>query len=62
MKKDNTANYSWQEMFQKKDVPQFLRKGVIGDWKNFLTADQSAQMDAICAERLKGTGLTFEYD
>lgn len=62
MKKDDTANYSWQEMFQKQDVQPFLRKGVVGDWKNFLSAEQSAQMDAICAERLKGTGMIFEYE
>ena len=59
MKNDNTANYSWDKAHQKQP---FLRKGIVGDWKNFLTPEQSAEIDAICSERLKGTGLTFEYD
>ena len=62
MKKDNTANYSWQVMFQKEGVQPFLRKGIVGDWKNFLTAEQSMQIDAIYAEKLKGTGFAFEYE
>lgn len=62
MKKDNTANYAWQEMFRDEKTPPFLRKGVVGDWKNFLSPEQSAEMDAICAERLEGTGLVFDYE
>ena len=59
MKDDNTANYSRSESHQKEP---FMRKGVVGDWKNFLSAEQSAQMDAICAKRLKDTGLEFVYE
>ena len=62
MKKDNTANYSWSEMQQKENVPSFMRKGVVGDWKNYLTEEQSAEIDAMCAERLEGTGLEFEFE
>ncbi len=39
-----------------------MRKGIVGDWKNFLSAEQSTEMDAICAARLKDTGLVFEYE
>ena len=56
MKNDNTANYSWHI----RELP-FMRKGEVGDWKNFLTPEQSAEMDALCAERLKDTDITFEY-
>ena len=59
MKNDNTANYSWNKAHHKSP---FMRKGIVGDWKNFLTPEQSAEIDAICSERLKGTGLTFEYE
>ena len=62
MKDDDTANYSWSKFRQKEGAPKFMRKGVVGDWKNFLSAEQSAEMDAICAERLKGTGLEFKYE
>lgn len=59
MKDDNTANFSWR---QREGATKFLRKGIIGDWMNHLTAEQSAQMDAICTQRLKDTGLVFEYE
>ena len=62
MKDDDTANYSWTEPCKKPNAPKFLRKGIVGDWKNFLTPEQSAEMDAICATRLKDTGLQFEYE
>ena len=42
--------------------PGFYRKGVIGDWKNYFTPEQSAQFDAIYAERMKGTGLEFDFE
>ncbi len=62
MAKDSTANFSWSDHWQKENVPVFMRKGIVGDWKNFLTAEQSAQIDAICAEKLKGPGLIFDYE
>ena len=62
MKDDNTINYSWTAAQKKEDAPKFMRKGIVGDWKNFLSAEQSAEMDAICSDRLKGTGLEFEYE
>ena len=61
MKKDNAANYSWTPLHKTSET-KFLRKGTVGDWKNYLTEEQSAEMDAICAERLKGTGLEFQYE
>ena len=62
MKDDNTANYSWTAAQKQENAPDFLRKGTVGDWKNFLSAEQSAEMDAICDERLKSTSLVFEYE
>ena len=62
MKNDNTVNYSWLKFYEKEETPRFCRKGIVGDWKNYLTPEQSAQMDAICATRLKGTGLEFQYE
>ena len=54
MKNDTTVNYSWI----RKD--KFLRKGIVGDWKNFLTAEQSAEIDSVCTERLGK--LEFRYE
>ncbi len=41
---------------------KFMRKGIVGDWKNFLSAEQSAEMDTICVNRLRDTGLEFQYE
>ena len=62
MKKDNTANYTEIKEGIRPGGTEFMRKGVVGDWKNFLTPEQSAQIDAICEEKLKGTGLEFDYE
>ena len=55
MKEDNTTNYSWGKWNQKPGTTSFMRKGIVGDWKNFLSPEQSAEMDIICATRLKDT-------
>ena len=40
---------------------EFMRKGVIGDWRNVLSTEQSARIDAIVADKLGGSGLVFDY-
>ena len=57
MKSDNTANYSWHDQHKKRGATDFLRRGIVGDWKNHLSPEKSAEMDAIC----KGTRLEFDY-
>ena len=54
MKDDTTANYSWK-------VPNFLRKGEVGDWKNYFTPEQSQEFDEVYAKRMAGSGLEFEF-
>lgn len=61
MKDDPTANYSWTEAIRRPNQPPFLRKGVVGDWKNYFTPDQAARMDALYEQHLKGTGLEFDF-
>ncbi|XP_038064989.1 sulfotransferase 1E1-like [Patiria miniata] len=38
----------------------FMRRGKVGGWKAQLSDAQSEAMDALCKEKLAGTGLTFE--
>ena len=60
MKENPSTNYSWE--IQLPNEAPFMRKGVVGDWKNYFTPEQSAQFDAIYAERMKGTGLDFKFE
>jgi hypothetical protein len=61
---------SFEEMKQSEftvhaEIPQFeqfFRKGEIGSWKDRFTVAQSEAFDRICAERLAGSGLEFDYE
>ena len=43
MKDDKTANHTWDAALKQESAPKLMRKGIVGDWKNFLSAEQSAQ-------------------
>jgi hypothetical protein len=62
MKNDNTANSIFPLLHQVEGATKFMRKGVVGDWKNHLTAEQSSEIDAIFAERLNGISVDFQYE
>ncbi|KFM75284.1 Sulfotransferase 1C4, partial [Stegodyphus mimosarum] len=42
---------------KKDDNSGFVRKGIIGDWKNYFSEEQSRRMDEKFAEKTKGTDL-----
>ena len=50
-----------REMRRPGETPHF-RKGVVGDWRNYFSEEQSARMDAECRKRLDGTGLNFQFE
>ena len=64
MKKDPSSNYKWQsgdgKLFDK-DY-NFIRKGEIGGWREHFTEEQNKQFDALFAERMSGSDLTFLFD
>ena len=39
---------------------EYLRKGVVGDWKNYYTEEQSKNFDKTIGKTLKENGLEFE--
>lgn len=41
---------------------QFIRKGQIGDWKNYMSEQLSARFDEWTKKHTDGTGLQFEYE
>ena len=59
MKENPFAMYTGK---REPNAAPLLRKGEVGDWKNYFTPEQSAQFDAIYAERMKGTGLDFKFE
>lgn len=38
----------------------FIRKGKVGDWKNYMSEELSKKFDEFTEENLKGTNLVFE--
>ena len=63
MKANPVANMGWIESFYvaTEGSTPFMRKGKVGDWRNYFTDKQSARMDEEIKKRFDGTGLEFEY-
>lgn len=59
MKNNPVANYSWDN--RREGSQPFLRKGEIGDWKNYLSISQSARLQEKC-ERLEKLGLLLNFE
>ena len=43
------------------DKKHFIRKGVVGDWRNQFTPAQSEALDAIYSNAVEGTGLEMDF-
>lgn len=41
---------------------QFIRKGQIGDWKNYMSSELSDRFDEWTRKNTEGTGLEFDYE
>ncbi|XP_033121114.1 sulfotransferase 1C2A-like [Anneissia japonica] len=61
MKNNAMTNYS-ESTDIRQDISPFLRKGVVGDWKNYFTVAQNQAFDKIYYEKLKGSGLVFDFE
>ncbi|EEF32715.1 sulfotransferase, putative [Ricinus communis] len=54
--KSKTYYFSWPFKIEHN---AFFRKGKIGDWENYLTAEMVAQLDEIIEKKFSGSGLSF---
>ena len=61
MKKNPQKNYDWYKDYgiMKKDS-SFLRKGQVGDWKNYFSEEQQRRFDERTEREFAGLGLKFE--
>ena len=39
-----------------------LRKGVVGDWKNYFTPEMNERFEKEVLAKLKGSGLEFDFE
>ncbi|XP_074606272.1 LOW QUALITY PROTEIN: amine sulfotransferase-like [Acropora palmata] len=44
------------------EIGLILRKGVVGDWKNYFTPEMNERFEKEVLAKLKGTGLEFEFE
>ena len=61
MKENPAANFSWAVQSRHPDQPAFMRKGKVGDWRNYFSAEQNAAFDTLYAEKMKDSGLDFQF-
>lgn len=47
---------------QIKEESKFIRKGQIGDWKNYISAEMSERFDEWIVKNSRGSGLSFDYE
>ena len=60
MKGDSSANFEWRSASTMLENP-FIRKGVVGGWKDYFTPEQSAQCDVLY-QKLVTEGLTLDFE
>lgn len=57
----NRENLPIKDLFDMTET-KFMRKGIIGDWKNHFTEEQSRLFDNIYNDKLRAIGLDLCYD
>ena len=57
--KKNAASYS---IPTKDGESSMLRKGVVGDWKNYFTPELNERFENEVLAKLKGSGLEFDFE
>lgn len=56
----NRANIPLSSFIDQSEV-KFMRKGIIGDWKNFFSQEESERMDKLFAEKATSRGLRMAF-
>ncbi|KAF8387370.1 hypothetical protein PRIPAC_76512 [Pristionchus pacificus] len=61
MKDNKMTNRNGVMLFNEK-ICKFMRKGIVGDWKNYFTVTQSEAFDELYKKKMEGSGLQFEFE
>ena len=59
--KKNAANYLLKKPGAHGGI-SLLRKGVVGDWKNYFTPELNERFENEVLAKLKGSGLEFDFE
>ncbi|PRD39238.1 UNVERIFIED_CONTAM: Sult1b1 [Trichonephila clavipes] len=64
MKSNNMVNREVLPISDLFDMTQskFMRKGIIGDWKNYFTEEQNIDFSKLYNEKMEGSGLEIIFD
>ncbi|KAG7317901.1 hypothetical protein KOW79_018936 [Hemibagrus wyckioides] len=59
MKQNKMSNYSLVPEALMDNKKSFLRKGIVGDWKNYFSPELESKFNTAISEELKGMDITF---
>ena len=59
MAANSKANLDW--VYQRPQFPKHMRKGIIGDWRNYFSKEQNHIFDEIYSKCMKDAGLQFDF-
>ncbi len=64
MKNNKTVNFEAARKtdFSSPTEGRFMRKGQVGDWKNYFTDEMNRRMDEAIDQYFKSIGLHFRYE
>ena len=60
--KKNASNFSIPTKGGTTSATSLLRKGVVGDWKNYFTPELNERFEKEVLAKLKGSGLEFDFE
>ena len=60
--KENPMTNMKSMPFYDQSISPFMRKGTVGDWKNYFTVEQSEYFDELYKEKVSHTGLEMTFE
>lgn len=59
---DPLINHEANNVPKNNDTEKFIRKGKIGDWRNYINREMSDKFDIWIEENTRGSNLVFDYE